>query len=335
MAELELEGLHPDGEHLVLIGQDGHRYRLAIDDALRAAVRRDRAQLEQVRSAEHLRPREIQSLVRAGTSVEDVARDAGLPVEHVRRYEGPVAAERAYVAEQARRLPIGHDPDAPSLGDLVVDRLAARGVDPNELTWTAIRRQGEGWELVLTFLAGDRERRARWGVDLQSRSVQAVDDEGRWLSEVELGAASSRRHLAAVRARVVDAAGGTADAEVPDDLDLPDDAAADEEPAADRTADLLEELRTSRGVRHQVDPSETDDEPERQEPPPAHPPASASHERPDATVLPLPFGDDGEGDGEGRRAGLPTSDNGRKPRPRSRRTSVPSWDEIVFGAKPE
>ena len=50
MGELELVGLHEDGEHVVLAAPDGQRYRLRIDEPLRAAVRRDRPQLEQLRA---------------------------------------------------------------------------------------------------------------------------------------------------------------------------------------------------------------------------------------------------------------------------------------------
>src|SRR5690606_11770219 len=104
MLELELVGLHSDGEHLTLAGPDGQRYRLLVDDALRAAVRRDRPQLEQIRANGGLRPKEIQARIRAGASAQEVAEAAGLPVEHVQRYEGPVLAERAWVVEQARRF---------------------------------------------------------------------------------------------------------------------------------------------------------------------------------------------------------------------------------------
>lgn len=324
MAELELEGLHPDGEHLVLIGPDGHRYRLVIDDALRAAVRRDRARMEQIRSSDNLRPREIQSRIRAGEDVEEVALESGLPVEYIRRYEGPVVAERTWVAEQARLLPVGREADAPALGDLVVDRLAARGVAPDDLSWTATRRAGEPWELVLTFRAGDRERVAHWTVDLQTRSLHARDDEGRWLSEVELGAPSARRHLSTVRARALAM-----------ESDDPPEAGPDEPPPApageeDRTADLLEELRASRGVRREA-PSADVDEDAWGEPPPAHPPASAPQERPDASVLPLRAAST---DAAAETA-APATDAPRKPKSRQRRQSIPTWDEIVFGAKPE
>src|SRR5699024_10289905 len=72
MIELELVGIHNDGETVVLIDAEGRRYQLTIDDALRAAVRRDRPQLEQLRSG-RLRPREIQVLIRAGATAAEVA----------------------------------------------------------------------------------------------------------------------------------------------------------------------------------------------------------------------------------------------------------------------
>lgn len=332
MAELELEGLHPDGEHLILIGSDGQRYRLVIDDALRAAVRRDRPRLEQVRTAGSMRPRDIQVRLRAGATSEEVAREADMPVENVRRYEGPVTAERTWVAEQARLVAIGHESDAPRLGDLVVDRLAARGVAPDSLTWTAIRRPGEAWELVLSFRAGDRAREARWSVDLAARSVRALDDEGKWLSEVELGLPVGRRHLSAVRSVLHDVEEDAA-LEYERDEDFTDVEGPEGE-AADPTADLLDELSASRGIRHEVSVPEGQDEDLWADPPPAHPPASAPHERPDAAILALPRAALPADDPDDPDAGRPATDASRK-RPRSRRTSIPSWDEIVFGAKTE
>lgn len=348
MAELELEGLHPDGEHLILLGSDGQRYRLVIDDALRAAVRRDRAQFEQVRTAGSMRPRDIQVRLRAGSSVEEVAAEAGLPVEHVRRYEGPVMAERAWVAEQARLIAIGHESDAPRLGDLVIDRLAARGVSPRELQWIAIRRPGEQWEVSLSFRAGDRDRQARWSVDLQTRSVRALDDEGRWLSEVELGASATQRHLSTVRSLLFDAEDAalpltdSGDAQDAADEDESEEQAdgdqSDDEPpsdgpvGSDPTGALLDELSASRGIRHEVTTADmTRDEDDWSDPPPAHPPASAPHERPDAAILALPLVATSPDADEAEEA-RPAADSARK-RQKSRRQSIPSWDEIVFGAK--
>ena len=207
MGELELVGLHEDGEHLVLVAPDGARFRVRIDEPLRAAVRRDRPQLEQLRaeSAGTLSPREIQARIRAGATTQEVADSAGLPVERVRRYEGPVLAEREHVAEQARGTRVGRDVGAPTLGDLVTDRLAARGVDLASLAWDAARDASGPWVVLARFAVGDAEREARWTFDLAKRTVVADEDEARWLSETELpDEPVSRRHLAAVRDVVFD-----------------------------------------------------------------------------------------------------------------------------------
>lgn len=187
MRELQLESLHADGEHLVLVDGEGQRYLLVIDEPLRVAVRRDRPHLEALRAAERspLSPREIQARIRAGASVEEVAAAGGVALEAVRRFEGPVQAERTWIVQQTRALAIGHEVGAPTLGDLVLDRLAARGVE-SEAEWDALRRAGEPWEVSVTFTAGGAVRRAAWHVDLQARSITALDDESRWLSETDL-----------------------------------------------------------------------------------------------------------------------------------------------------
>ena len=248
MAELELIGPADDGEHLVLASSDGTRFTLRIDEPLRAAVRRNRPQLEQLRAADAgtMPPREIQAHVRAGLSAEEVAELGGASVAQVRRYEGPVLAEREFVATQARSTRVGRDTDAPVLGDLVTDRLAARHVDTAELAWDAWRPVGGPWHVSVSYDVGTEARRATWTFDQGSRTLTAVDDEGRWLSETRIVDEPVRRHLEPVRSRVFDA--------VPYDQESdprgPATGAAD---ADDPTAALLDDLSTRRGVRQEID----------------------------------------------------------------------------------
>ncbi|MEE6281158.1 septation protein SepH [Georgenia sunbinii] len=365
MLELELVGLHGDGESLTLAGPDGQRYQLRLDDALRAAVRRDRPQMEQIRAGQApLRPKDIQARIRAGATAAEVAHEAGLPIEHVQRYEGPVVAERQWVTEQARRFTIGHGGDAPLLGDLVVDRLATREVDHQRIEWDAVRGSDRTWVLVLRFTAGDRDRTARWQVDLGSRSSVALDDESRWLSETEVAPArpAARRHLSPVRPYDVEADGDVGPAIAAVDADLAHDSGDDDHafgdlPAAS-TDDLLAELRANRGTRHDVEDALPEDDPLTlwDMPPAAHPPASRSHEATDAHVFPLPRGarpitaetpaaepakpTEPAAPAEptppaAERSGAGEEPSKRRRTSRSRRASVPSWDEIVFGAKPD
>jgi len=366
MEELELVGLHEDGEHLVLVRPDGGRFRVRIDETLRAAVRRDRPQLEQLRAegAGTLSPREIQSRIRAGATTQEVADQSGLSVEHVRRYEGPVLAEREYVAEQARATRIGRDSGAPTLGDLVTDRLAARGVDVGSLSWDAARDASGPWVVLARFTAGDVHHEARWTFDQSARSVTADEDEARWLSETEIADEPvARRHLAAVRDVVFDfdttvaaAAAGR-------------DATTEPEPdPVDETHTLLDDLRTRRGVRQAVEVEDDEDADEfegfgpqhafdfsrlEESVPGAHPadadeaaeavvltapvrptyitalPAEARSVPADAPAAPAPAP-------EPEAPAAAVGDESERPRNNRRgRAKVPSWDEIVFGARPE
>lgn len=186
MPDLQLVGVHDDGEHLVLSDDDGQRYTIVVDEALRAAVRRDRAHLGQlqIQIGGELRPREVQARIRAGATAEQVAEASGWPLDRIRRYEGPVLAEREHVAQLARdvvlRRPRG---DSPTLGAEVARRLAARGVNAEAATWDSWRPDQGPWTVAVSFSAGGRDRQARWHLDIAGRSVTPADDEARWLSE--------------------------------------------------------------------------------------------------------------------------------------------------------
>ncbi|WP_199424218.1 septation protein SepH [Actinotalea solisilvae] len=383
MSELRLVGLHDDGEHVVLEGPDGQRFSLPIDDALRAAVRRDRPQLEQVRAEQRgvVPPREIQARIRAGATADEVAEESGMPVAMVRRYEGPVLAEREHVATQARGTRIGHDPGAPVLGDLVTDRLATRGVDGTSLRWDAFRGGAGPWTVEVAFDAAGATRSARWTFETATRTLRAVDDEARWLSETELAEGPiPRRHLAAVPGGVFDVEVDAALRPLLASVDLPADPPA--QPAPDATQALLDDLSDRRGVRQPVaadGDDDADDDGEEFEGfgpqhafdfdhpgattsgpvPAAHPPASRPDLATDAQVLELPAGarrtaSAGSSAGADGASGATAPDEATDtadvtdtaeaaedvPPPLARRVrrgraSVPSWDEIVFGAKPE
>ena len=193
MQDLRLIGVHEDGMHLLLAGPDGERFRVPLDDALRAAARRDRPRLGQLQIEMDggLRPRDVQAMVRAGASAEEVAERSGWTVEKVHKYEGPILAERVHVAELARQVRVrarggSGSGTAPTLAGRVAQRMRERGVEPDTSVWDAWRSdEGGRWTVVLTFAAGGRQRQACWAFDLASRTVDAADDEARWLSEDE------------------------------------------------------------------------------------------------------------------------------------------------------
>ena len=104
LTQLRLIGVHDSGEHLLLSDGDGRRYLLPLDDSLKAAARRDRPRLGQLQIEIDgaIRPREVQALVRTGMTPEEIADRTGWSVERIRRYEGPVLAEREHAANLAQ-----------------------------------------------------------------------------------------------------------------------------------------------------------------------------------------------------------------------------------------
>lgn len=180
MIELELLGTSADGESLVLTDAQGERYSVLISDELRGATRRDRPRVELAPARPTLAPREIQALLRAGATPHEIASEHGMEVSAVQRFEAPVQAEKDYALTRARAVRVGDG--GPTMGDLVVDRLAARGVDPASLEWAATREAGEPWQIIVTFVQGAAEHAAHWHLS-SSGSLEAIDQEAQWLTE--------------------------------------------------------------------------------------------------------------------------------------------------------
>ncbi len=354
MRELRFDGLSPDGTHLVLAGKDGQRWSVAIDERIVAAIRRDRARLSQVELEQSggLRPREIQARIRAGATAEDVAAASGLAVEHVRRFEGPVLTERAWVAQQARATEVRRPGGDIELGELVAERLADQGVDVDDIVWDAWRRDDGLWVVIATFPIPPNTLVATWTYDGGSRTMTVVDDNARALSSIAVEGpvrlvASTRPTLASVAplptsspeaaspagdselddgpgpVPSVHPAGSAADeAGSPDDADEPHDLAAtdepdEDEPAADEpAADEPDGAEPAPG-----DESALGEESDRDDEPTDAPPEDAG--RSEATAE----------DATEDTAEAPLFDSPAAPAaPRSTgRPPVPSFDDILFG----
>ena len=191
MQDLRLIGVHEDGVHLILADEEGERFSLPLDGALRSAARRDHPRPGQLslELGESLRPKDVQAMIRAGLSAEEVAERAGWTVEKVHRYEGPILAEREHVAGLARQVRLrargGAHGVTPSLGERVAERLRSREIDASSAWWDSRRADRGSWTVLLTFTAGGRQRQAAWDFDPLARTVAARDDEARWLSEDE------------------------------------------------------------------------------------------------------------------------------------------------------
>jgi hypothetical protein len=412
MQDLRLIGVHEDGMHLILGDEQGHRFSLPLDDQLRAAARRDHGRPGQLalELQEPLRPKDVQAMIRAGLTAEEVAERAGWTVEKVHRYEVPILAEREHVAGLARQVRLrprgGAHGATQTLDDRVSQRLRSRQIDAGAARWDSRRADRASWTVLLDFTAGGRQRQAVWDFDPLARIVEARDDEARWLSEdeaAELPGPVPAPHLAATarpsRVYDVEAEGGidgplraedeTVDlmaamrersaqrgrrrrsrpndvpgieqapvealplselARDPAELGPPPAAhphPADESGSARDSEEPLEASRharrTSAAAVEQGDAVD-DSEPARRagddegRPPPGRP-GGAGGARRTAATEPLPgnarrTGTDGAS-GETPGATQAAQSRPKPPVRKSGRPSVPSWDDIVFGRKPD
>jgi hypothetical protein len=312
MQELRLVAVSEDGSYVVLTAPgSGGRFSLPVDDRLRVVARGQFSRLAQyeIEVESPLRPKEIQDRIRAGETAEEIADAAGLPIERVRRFEGPVLAERAYRAQEAQSANLRQTGDSPGpgrrLGDVVTERLRGFGSDPEDAEWDSRKRPDGDWLVQLTFAADGRPYLAEWLFDPRRRHISPADDTATRLclpdADLSDGAARQRGRAAATVTPIASRLGG---------------------PGAAPNAD----------GRRQAD---------RPQPPPQSRPVVASEARAPAAEA-GPAAPDARpevaGSGQEPAQAAPAAQSQTRQRParkaaggRSRRSSVPSWDEIMFG----
>jgi Protein of unknown function (DUF3071) len=188
MQELRLVAVSEDGSYAILAvpGRSG-RFLLPIDDRLRTVAKGQFSRLAQyeIEVENPLRPKEIQDRIRAGETADEIADAAGIPPDKIRRFEGPILAERQYQAQQALRATIRGMSDngpGPRLGDIVTERLAGAGASPEASEWDSRKRPDGNWQVRLQFAIGGRTGHAEWIYDARRRHVMPDDEQAVRLS---------------------------------------------------------------------------------------------------------------------------------------------------------
>ncbi|WP_309068592.1 septation protein SepH, partial [Microbacterium sp.] len=175
---------HEDGR-LVLATEAGQRFTLAIDDVLRSEIRRvQRDQAPAEPRAPLPSPREIQAHIRSGMSAEDVAELLGARVEDIRRFEGPVLAEREHVVGQALAVPVLmgmelEQDENPTFGIAIRAKLAE--LDAAGERWTSWK-ESSGWIVKLEFTANDVDHDARWSFEPRRSALAPLNSDATQLS---------------------------------------------------------------------------------------------------------------------------------------------------------
>ena len=188
MTELRLTGKSDDGSHINLVDNDGTEFSLRISDTLRATVNQPRlSSVPSIEAVETISVKEIQRRLRAGDSFEQIAREGQTTVEKVERFSGPIMQEREYILDRARELVMRKDVHRLEMTfrDVVLAKLAPRGVDTDEVSWNTWRLPDGTWHIELHYPNRDGNGVATWNFDLSRRALGATDENGAWLIDEE------------------------------------------------------------------------------------------------------------------------------------------------------
>ena len=184
MSELRLTGKNPEGTHITLTNPSGEEFTVRISDTLRATVNQPRlTAVVASDEVETMSVKEIQRRLRAGETMDAIARDGHISVEKVERFAGPILQERVYILDQAFSIVLRKESarDQETFFDVVISRLAPMGVDSDSLSWNSWRIDDGTWTIDLAYPNRDGHGSATWNFDLNRRSITATNENARWM----------------------------------------------------------------------------------------------------------------------------------------------------------
>jgi hypothetical protein len=183
VTELRLNGKTEDGLYLSLHDNDGNEFTVRVSDTLRATVNQQRLTAVPKNDEPTVSIKEVQRLLRAGQTADQIAREYNISIEKVERFAGPILSERVYIIDQAQQIAIRKEGgrDAVTLLDVVISRLAPRNIDSSELSWDTWRLENGTWTIELHYPNSTGVGIAQWSFDATLRTVTSMDENARWM----------------------------------------------------------------------------------------------------------------------------------------------------------
>ena len=322
MQELRVIGV--ENGALLVSSDDGERFSIPIDEVLQSRLRQSSPDTSVGRK---LSPREIQEQIRSGMSAQDVASVTGMPVEHIEKYEGPILAEREHIVTSALEVPVHTALETGpaggmSFGTAIRGRLGA--INAINERWASWKDPATGWVVKLSFTADQIDHDARWSFDPRRLALSPLNSEATTLSQQgEVPAQLVPRLRAVSHAAEPEASRFDSGAFAPVTEEVAPSRFAPQRPQplqadSNQTADLLDALRRRRGERESA--SYADDEDLSRA---AHPSTGSIR------IVDVPMPEVVEEDEQRPTLPQPTV----TPKARKGRSAMPSWDDIVFGAR--
>ena len=325
MEELSVIEVTPDS--IIAVSKDGNRYSIPVDAAVRSGI-----STKSTRDGGHVTPREIQTLLRSGLSAAEVASRVGQDIESVSRFEAPIVAELAFVLERALAVPVStHGDDEPqTFGAAIASRIAAQGGSVGR--WQAYRRDDE-WVVGAEFHVGDVTEDATWAFDPRKLTLVPSNSAAVRVSKADAVDAALFPPLRVVAPTAPQRFDSGEFEAVPIAVVEPTPP-VETEAADDTVGELLDDLQRRRGERAEAMSSHPSSgsipviTPEMLEMPEAP-------EFPDEPLFVEPAPTRESDTDTATKDAEPFVDETPSQRHRRTRAAMPTWDEIVFGTRPD
>lgn len=231
--------------------------------------------------------------MRSGESAADVASSTGWDIAKVLRYAEPLLDERAFMAQQARSVEIRRSGGGATLEEACAESIGAAAAEG--IVWDSYRREDGRW-IITAEVPG--EGTATWTYDYHGRNLHPVDTLSRALMGVSVP--EPRPDVEIDIAEALDLAAAVPvvrEGTRPHLVAVP---VEEDEAIAEAPSESAATEHGSEDVESTVAPA-------------------ARYEQ---ETITLPRED----------SPSPSSTPPRKTKGRKGRTSIPSWDEILFGA---
>jgi len=184
--KLTFGALSDDGTKFVLQDENGNEFALDLDEKTREAARtwQKRPKASHHDRDHELSVAEIQARIRAGISAADLAKVSSIPLERIRRFEPPVMQERYWISMRAKETEIRRAHGSATFNEIVQTRILHGGGDMESTKWDAWRREDGRWNIAVSFLGKKGETEAHWAYDPDVSTIAPLDDVARWLLDV-------------------------------------------------------------------------------------------------------------------------------------------------------
>lgn len=167
MRELHVAGYDANENKIILRDStNDDEFSIVADEQLRAAARGDVPGMCQVtvEKSNTMRPSEIQELIRAGASTDELADKAGMQRSRLENLARPILMERANMVRRAQEShPVLADgPSDITLAMAIHTALSARGIDYHDGSWDSWKTADGHWIIELRWEERHADNTAHW-----------------------------------------------------------------------------------------------------------------------------------------------------------------------------